>query len=189
MGKVILDQSVSLDGFSAGPNSGHEYPLGEGGLKLHEWLFSDTGRIARQLENNPVDTAGAVILGKRMYEPGVKEWGGVTPFAMPAFLLCHTPPAVLLDGFTVVTDGIESALRQAKAAAGDKNIWLVGGANVAQQYLKAGLVDEIRLHLVPVLLGQGRRFFENIGSYPIEMEIAQVVEAPGVTHLRYILPR
>ncbi|SRR5712692_3254295 len=198
MGKVILDMSMSLDGFIAGPNDGVERPLGDGGERLHDWIFGGktdrTGSAPRGSAGNPRDaevmdeafkTLGAVIMGRRWFEIGEGPWGDNPPFQVPCFVLTHDAHEKLVKGattFTFVTDGIESALKQAQAAAGDKNVG-VGGANTAQQYLSAGLLDEIQIHLAPVLLGEGCRLFEHIGTEHIELERTRVIESPGVTHL------
>ncbi len=213
MGQVFVDISISLDGFVAGPNPGLEHPLGEGGEGLHEWAIrSATWRERHGLEggttgpddemsNELLGTAGAVVMGKGMFGGGDGPWGdpawGETPwegwwgddppFHMPVFVLTHhaREPLTLSDTtFTFVTDGIESALEQAKAAAGDKDVMIGGGADVINQYLAAGLVDELDLHVVPLLLGGGARLFEGVGP---SLRLAQVraVEAPVVTHLKY----
>ena len=187
MGKVILDMSMSLDGFIAGPNVGVELPMGEGGLRLHDWLFNTSAsEVDAEVEQEMFATTGAVVLGRRTFDVGQGPWGD-TPFPVPCFVLTHEAREELVKKsgtFTFVTDGIESALEKAKAAAGDKNVSVMG-ANTAQQYIKAGLLDEIQIHLVPVLLGEGRRLFDHIGTEHIELEGTRVIESLGVTHLRF----
>lgn len=187
MGKVMLDMSMSLDGFIAGPNVGVELPMGEGGERLHEWLFNTAAsEVDAEVAQEMLATTGAVVLGRRTFEVGVGEWGD-TPFPVPCFVLTHEAREELVKKsgtFTFVTTGIESALEKAKAAAGEKNIRLMG-ADIAQQFLKAGLLDEIQLNLVPVLLGDGIRLFEHIGTEQIELESTRVIESPGVTHLKF----
>jgi dihydrofolate reductase len=200
MGKVIVDMSVSLDGFITGPNDGVERPLGDGGERLHDWIFdgsaersgtsprtSVTAGSNREMMDEAFKTLGAVIMGRRWFDIGEGPWGENPPFHVPCFVLTHDAHEKLVKGattFTFVTDGIESALTQAQAAAGDKHIG-VGGAHTAQQYLQAGLLDEIQIHLVPVLLGEGRRLFDHPGTKHIELESTRVIASPGVTHLRF----
>jgi dihydrofolate reductase len=185
MSRVIADVSMSLDGFIAGPNVGVEVPMGEGGEILHDWLSASgvDAEIARELS----ETAGATVVGRRMFDVGVGEWKD-TPYPAPCFVLTHEDreELVMKSGtFTFVTDGIKSALEQAKEAAGEKDVIVMGGANIIQQFLEAGLVDETSIHLVPVLLGDGVRLFEHVGKEHIELESTRVIESPGITHLRY----
>ncbi len=176
MSKVFLDMAVSLDGFICGPNGG------DGGL--HDWYFAETGKseqILEELQNG----IGAMILGARAF--GTSPDGFDTPYKIPHFILTHHPRApVERDGaqFNFVTKGIRRAFEQAKAAAGDKDVCVAGGANTAQQFLQAGLLDEIQLHLVPVILGDGIRLLTHLGS-DIKLERSRVIEAPLATHLRY----
>jgi dihydrofolate reductase len=193
MGKVILDVSMSLDGFIAGPDRSLDLPLGEGGLE--RWARD----VASYREEH--GNTGATVVGRRMFSGGDGAWeddpnadgwwGDDPPFHHPLLILTHhaREPVALKDGttFTFVTDGIESALEQARAVVGDKDIAVCGGASIAQQYLSAGLVEELQLHVLPVLLGQGLRLFENhIGGEPGVLEPIRVVESSaGVVHLRY----
>jgi dihydrofolate reductase len=202
--------SVSLDGFVAGPNPSVEEPLGEGGEALHEWALKlaawrkphgrDGGETnaSSPVMEEALENVGATIMGRNMFgggpgpwgeDPWDGWWGDDPPFHHPVFVLTHHERERLQkqggNSFTFVTDGIESALDQAKEAAGGKDISLAGGAEVAQQYLAAGLVDEMLLNLVPVLLDGGTRLFENLGDAEIGLEQVQVIEAPEVTHLRY----
>jgi dihydrofolate reductase len=130
---------------------------------------------------------GAVVMGRQMFNTGEEPWGDEPPFHMPVFVLTHKPrPKVVKEGgttFTFVTDGIESALKQA-AAAGDKDVMVAGGANAVQKYIIARVLDEIQIHLIPVLLGNGTRLFDDLGTEQIELETMSVIESPGVTHLR-----
>ena len=193
--------SISLDGYSAGPHQSREEPLGAGGMQLHEWVFELAAwRREHGLEggvenaSTPVVEAatanlGATIMGKNMFGGGAPWegwWGDEPPFHHPVFVLQHEPRPPLVLGettFHFVNDGIESALEQAQAAAGGKDVAIGGGANVVQQYLAAGRVDEFVLHVVPVLLGGGERLFEGVSGVPLEL--ADVVDAPGVVHLTY----
>lgn len=187
MGKVSIDMSMSLDGFVAGPNVSVEQPMGESGERLHEWLFNTArSEIDVEIERQMFATTGAVILGKRTFEVGVGEWGD-TPFPVPCFVLTHKSQEELVmksGTFTFVTGGIESALERARAAAGEKDVRLMG-ADIAQQFLKAGLLNEIQINLVPVLLGDGVRLFDHVGAKHIELERIQVLASLDVTHIKF----
>ncbi|MFL5627627.1 MAG: dihydrofolate reductase family protein [Ktedonobacteraceae bacterium] len=180
MGKVILDMSMSLDGFIAGPNDE------DGGL--HDYFFSPSGNTAQVVEEG-IKTTGAIIMGRRSYDLGDQFDGFVsTPYKVPHFVLSHTVPEKPAKGetaFLFVTDGIESALTQAKAAAGDKNVVIGGGAHTAQQFISTGSIDELQIHLVPVLLGEGLRLFDHIGGKLVHLEKTSGVDAPDVTHLTF----
>jgi dihydrofolate reductase len=199
MGKVVFDISVSLDGYVAGPDDGPELGLGAGGERLHEWVVElKSWREPHGLEGGETNAssaiveeglsaAGAIVVGKRMFD-NAHGWGDVPPFHMPVFVLTHTarePLAKSDTTFTFVTDGIESAVEQAMAAAGEKNVGIGGGANTAQQALKAALVDEVQLNVAPVLLGGGVRLFEGLGPDDAEFELVRVIEGPKATHLKY----
>lgn len=193
MGKVVLELSMSLDGFIAGPKDDNKPDRELEGLDiLHDWRFGvQSPTEAEAYEVEKFKPMGAGIVGRRMLDLGIGPWGENPTFHMPIFVLSHeTHKPITRQGGTIyyfVTAGIESALKQAEEAAGGKDIMVLGGADVAQQYLKAGLLDEIYLHLVPVLLGQGIRLFENIGAEHIELEQMSVTEAPGVTHFRFLV--
>jgi dihydrofolate reductase len=211
MPKLKLDISISLDGFVAGPDPTLEQPLGRGGEQLHEWAFptkawrephglegGEANRDSEVLEETIRDT-GATLMGRKMFSGGEGPWeadpnadgwwGEDPPFHHPVFVLTHhVRETVTKQGgttFTFVTDGIESALEQARAGAGAKDVQVSGGAAVAQQYLSAGLLDELQIHVVPVLLGGGVRLFDDLGAEPPRLECTRVIESPGVTHLRY----
>jgi len=183
---VILDITMSLDGFIAGPRDDVS--------RLHEWLFNGNtpskyttfaklSKESAKVFDELVEMTGSIITGRRTYELS-DRWGGSHPVNDSVFVLSHDVPKDVPKGsttFTFVTDGIESAVKQAKEAAGKKNVYLMGGASVVQQCVRAGLVDEMMIHLVPVLLGDGIRLF---GGDPIELKPMKVVAAPGVTHLR-----
>ncbi|MBA3264189.1 MAG: dihydrofolate reductase family protein [Thermoleophilaceae bacterium] len=217
MTKLTLDISVSLDGFVAGPNQTLDEPLGEGGQRLHEWIFSlkswrephglsggETNADSAVVEESQ-SNIGAGVMGRRMFSGGAGPWeedpnadawwGDDPPFHYPVFILTHhaREPVVKEGGttFTFVTEGIEAALEQARAAAGDANVAIGGGASVAQQYLRTGLLDEFQLHIVPVLLGDGVRLFEgHLADAPGDVELTRVIESPtGVTHLKYRVVR
>jgi dihydrofolate reductase len=209
MSKVRFHISSSLDGYVAGPNQSEEHPLGEGGEGLHEWAIELAAwREAHGREGGEVNASSAVmeenqanvgagIMGRNMFGPvGGGDWGDGSwrgwwgdepPFHHPVFVLTHHEREPLTLGettFTFVTDGIESALEQARGAAGDEDVQIHGSANVIQQYLNAGLVDEFELGVVPVLLGDGERLFDGIDP-DLKVELTRVVDAPGVTHLKY----
>jgi len=192
MGKVVLTFSMSLDGFMAGPEVSTEHAMGVGGERLHKWMFHggpengiDSGMV-RELSAK----VGAVVLGKRTFDVGLRHWED-TPYPSPSFVLTHEKRdklAMKSADFIFINDGVASALQQAKAAAA-KKIVIVMGANVAQQLLKAGLADEIYIQLVPVLLGAGSRLFDHIGTAPIELTCDRAVNSPHVTHLKYKVAR
>jgi len=201
MSKVTSDLSMSLDGFIAGALDSPELPLGEGGERLHQWLYDlaswrephglTGGQTNRDSEvfDESFRNIGAVVMGKRMFNHGEPQWGDNPPFHVPVFVLSHEArDRVVKQGgttFTFVRDGVASALAQARAAAGDRDVWVPGGAAAVQQFIAAGLLDEMQIHLVPVLLGDGVRLFDSIGAGPIELERIRVIESPGVTHLQF----
>jgi dihydrofolate reductase len=183
MGSVVIDMSMSLDGYIAAPNDVPGDGLGEDGMRLHNWGFDDPAVMDRVFGNLTEET-GAVIMGRRSYDNSIQEWGGKGPLGdVPCIVVTHRPFETPSPVFTVVTDGIESALAKARDSAGDKRIGLMG-ANLDQQYLAAGLVDEIRIHLIDVLLGDGRRLFDTLPER-IELKQTEVYEAGGVTHVGY----
>jgi dihydrofolate reductase len=197
MGKTIFHMTMSLDGFVAGPNDGPENGLGDGGDRLFQWYFSGNTEIrvpgSPLLKVSPqsaevlnaIEIFGAMVTGRKTFDIA-RGWGGHPPGA-PCFVVSHTiPQEWVKEGspFIFVTDGIESAIRQAKQAAGDKNV-MVSTATTLQQCLKAGLLDEIHIDVVPILLGAGVRLFDQLGTEPIELESIRVIEAPGVTHLGF----
>lgn len=177
---------MSLDGFIAGPNISPQYPMGVGGMRLHDWLFDKRTDTDTKVLNETIETSGAVIFGGQTYRVAIDNgWGGCSPFQVPAFVLTRHVPEKLIEGFIFVTDGIQNAVEQVKAIAGSKNIWIMGGANIAQQFIKAGLLDEVHIHLVPVLLSRGTRLFDHTGNRQIELEKINIVESPDVTHIKF----
>jgi dihydrofolate reductase len=214
MSKLRSGITMSLDGYVAGPEQSVENPLGIGGMRLHEWAFSlAVWREQHGLEGGEVNPStafvekslanvGAVLMGRNMFgggrgpwgdDPWRGWWGDDPPFHVPVFVLTHheRDPLPLEGGttFTFVTDGIESALEQARGAAGVEDVVIGGGADVIRQYLAAGLVDELSISLTPVLLGGGERLLEGLGDAAIELEQVDAIVAPGVTHLRYRVVR
>ena len=183
MAKVVLFMAMSLDGFIAGPDDTASEPAGRGGERLFAW--SDDGTPAKAVHAE-YDATGAVLSGRRTYDL-VNGWGGDHHDGVPMFILTHEPPHEVPAGagtYTFVTDGVESAVAQAKAAAGDKAV-LLHGADITRQCLRAGLLDEMVIHLMPVLLGQGRPLFGHLGPEHVELELIHLREAPLATHLRY----
>ena len=200
MGKVRTGHSTSLDGFIAGPNDGPQAPLGDGGERLLAWysggdteyrlpgteMVFKVSPLSAELLRETRRTTGALVTGRRTFDL-TNGWGGRHPLDVPIFVVTHTvPQECVSEGspFTFVTDGLESALEQAKAVAGDKDVGVVG-ASLVQQCIGLGLLDEIHVDLVPVLLGDGVRLFDHLGTEPIELESTRVIEGAGVTHLTF----
>jgi dihydrofolate reductase len=208
---VRLKISMSLDGFVAGPDQSVDNPLGIGGMRLHEWVFplavwrsmhgltgGEVNESSRVVEES-LANIGATLMGRNMFggHPGAWDarkpwngwWGVNPPFHHPVFVITHhaREPLALEGGttFTFVTGGIEAALEQARLAAGGKDVSLAGGADVAGQYLAAGLVDEMEINLVPILLGSGERLFDGVGDGLHGLELVRTVAAPAVTHLKF----
>ncbi len=211
MDSVTCNISVSLDGYVAGPNQRPDDPLGEGGEGLHEWAVAteawrgqhgrEGGELGADSEvvDEVVEGVGAYIMGRRMFGGGEGPWdeswrgwwGENPPFGTPVFVLTHHPREPLaMEGstsFVFVTDGIESALEQARAAAGGKDVAIAGGASAIQQYLAAGMLDELYLHVVPITLGAGARLLDGVGT--LSFEPVKVVDSPTVTHIKYRVVR
>ncbi len=207
MGRVTCQISISLDGFVAGPNQSLDNPIGEGGMRLHDWLFATASWRRQQGDEGGVDSAdsevvdevgqgvGAYIMGRKMFGGGSGRWdqewkgwwGDDPPYHTPVFVLTHhaREPLSMLGGttFKFVTDGIASALEQAQEAAGDRLVSIAGGASTIRQYLAAGSLDELYLHIVPIVLGAGERLLEDVGD-PV-LEPVKVIASPGVTHIKY----
>jgi dihydrofolate reductase len=202
---------MSLDGFVAGPDQSVDDPIGKGGMRLHQWVFgTDSWREQHGLEGGErspdaqvadevAQGVGAHIMGRKMFGGGdgpwdetwTGWWGEDPPFHAPVFVLTHHPrePLAMQGGttFTFVTDGIGSALEQARAAAGDQDVAIAGGASAVQQYLRAGMLDELHLHIVPIILGAGERLLEDVGDP--KLEPVEVVASPAVTHIKYRVVR
>ena len=213
VGKVVVDISMSLDGFVAGPNPTLEEPLGEKGEELHEWVVrTNYWRERHGLEGGEEDedsevireassSVGASVMGRKMFSGGsgpwesdprsMGWWGDEPPFHTPVFVLTHhvREPEEMEGGttFFFVTDGIEAAIEQARAAAGEGNVAIGGGANAIQQALAAGLVDELQVHVAPILLGGGTRLFGE-GADPIRLEATRVLASPRATHVKFDVP-
>jgi dihydrofolate reductase len=211
MSLVTCQISISLDGFVAGPNQSLENPIGEGGMRLHQWLFETASwREHQGLEGGArnadsevfaglVRNIGAYIMGRKMFGGGdgpwneawTGWWGDEPPYHTPVFVLTHHPrkPLSMQGGttFNFVTDGIASALGQARSAAGNKDVSIAGGAQAVRQYLAAGMLDELYLHVVPVILGAGERLLEGVGDP--KLEPVKVIASPAVTHIKYRIIR
>ena len=207
MGKVTCQISISLDGFVAGPNQSLENPIGEGGMRLHNWVFATASWRRQQGEEGGLDGVdsevadevvrgiGAYIMGRKMFGGGSGPWdeewkgwwGDEPPYHTQVFVLTHHPrrPLSMKGGttFQFVTDGMASALKQARVAAGDQDVAIAGGASTVRQYLAAGALDELYLHIVPVIVGAGERLLEDVGD-PV-LEPIKVAASPAVTHIKY----
>ena len=204
---VTCDVSISLDGYLAGPDQRLEQPIGEGGLRLHQWMFETAAWRAQQgstggetgvdsdVVAHRVDNVGAYIMGRNMFSPGRGSWdeswrgwwGEDPPYHVPVFVLTHHPrePLEMLGGttFVFVTEGIHPALELARKSAGKMNVQVAGGASTVQQFLRADLLDELTLHIAPVVLGSGERLLHDVGD-PV-FEPVQVIASPAVTHIKY----
>ena len=192
MGKVVTGFSTSLDGFIAGPGDDvqHLFKWMSSGDTAYHFPGGMTVKVSpasAEVLHGRVRAAGALVTGRRQFD-NTHGWGGRHPVDVPVFVVTHEAPAAWLSKegtpFTFVTEGVEAAIAQAQAVAGDKVV-IVDGANVVQQAIRAGLVDEIGIDLIPVLLGQGVRYFDHLGPHPIELEQIELTEAPGVTHMRF----
>jgi dihydrofolate reductase len=199
MSKVTCDMAISVDGFGAGPNQSADNPFGEGvGDRLHQWMFEEADANAAAIER--ITDAGAFVMGRNMFGPGRGAWdeswkgwwGDEPPYHAPVFVLTHhrREPVQRQGGttFSFVTDGIESALAQAREAAGTANVAIAGGPGTVNQYLAAGLIDELRLHVAPVVLGAGERLFDGVGAVALE-SLEDSWGTGLVTHLRYRVTR
>ncbi|MFF8845916.1 dihydrofolate reductase family protein [Streptomyces sp. NPDC015127] len=204
MSKVVADISVSLDGFVAGPHDGRDNPLGDRGERLHEWVYPlaswramhglDGGATGPDADivQEAVQRAGAYVMGRRMFDNGEEPWGDEPPFRAQVFVVTHEErePLVKQGGTTFTfVGGIEEAVERARRAAGDKDVAVAGGGQLIRGVLGAGLLDELHLHLVPVLLGGGVRLFEPAenaerATETVEFETTRVIDSPSVTHLR-----
>jgi len=190
MSKVTSNVSMSLDGFITDPKASVGSPLeGNDPGRLSDWQFDAKTETDVAIVDELYASTGAVVIGKRMFDVGFEPWGDPPPFGMPVFVVTHEArePLPMQGGTTYmfVTDGIEAALELASAAGGDKNVGIWGGANTMSQYLKAGLVDEMQIHLIPLLLGGGVRLFEDLDPGGIELRTTSSIETPGATHFRF----
>jgi dihydrofolate reductase len=189
MGTVIFDISMSLDGYMTAAGQTPEEPMGPGGLRLVEWAMGDDER-GRQLLDDAVGQLGASIAGRRTYDTSLPWWGADGPSGearRPVFVVTHREPEEIPEGsvYEFVTGGIEAALERAQAAAGERAVVVMGGADLGRQYIAAGLVDEISIHTVPVLFGGGTRMFDGSIDEHINLEPIEVVETPVAIHQRF----
>ena len=190
MGRVTSEISMSLDGFITDPNASVGTPLeGNDPGRLSDWQFDAKTETDAAIVDEMFASNGALLMGKRMFDVGFEVWGDPPPYGMPVFIVTHEArePMPMQGGttYTFVTDGIEAALELARAAAGDKNVSVWGGANIMRQYLMAGLLDEMHIHLAPVLVGGGIRLFEGLDPEGIELRRTSSIETPGATHFRF----
>jgi dihydrofolate reductase len=190
MSKLVSNISVSLDGFITDPNARVGTPLeGNDPGRLSDWQFDAKTETDAAIVDEMYESTGAVLMGKRMFDVGFEPWGDPPPYGMPVFIVTHEErePLPMQGGttYTFVTDGIEAALELARAAAGDKNVGIWGGANIIREYLRAGLLDEMQIHLIPVLFGDGIRLFEDLGPERIELRRTSSIETPSATHFRF----
>lgn len=189
MSKVICNISMSLDGCITGPNVRVGNGLGDNGERLHDWMFDAKTDTDARIVDELYATTGAVILGKGMFDVGFEPWGDPPPFKMPVFVVTHEKrdPLPMQGGttYTFITEGIETAIELARTAAGEKNVGIWGGANLIRQYLQAGLLDEMHLHVIPILLGSGIRLFDGLNPDGITLEKVRSIETPAATHFRF----
>ena len=191
MARVVLSFSMSLDGYVAGPDISLEQAMGDGGDRLHEWMFPSAPDVIRADDKammaDTMNSVGAVLLGRRTYDIGLQHWND-TPFPVPSFVLTHRAKPqqrMRSASFQFVTDGVQTAVASAKSAAGEKTV-IVMGAETAQEVLRAGLADALHIQVVSVLLCRGKRLFDAIGDMPIELRRTRAVAAsPDVTHLEF----
>jgi dihydrofolate reductase len=189
MGKVLMEITMSLDGYTAGPDISAEDPLGRNGERLHDWMFA--GKSADEVERFQAEkfaSTGAVIVGRRMADLGIGPWGEEPAFHAPCFVVTHRPAETIVKqggtSYIFVSEGIEAAMAEAKAAAGAQDVMVMGGAEIAQQYMNAGLIDEIRLHVAPLLLGGGTPLFAGVRQ-DLRLVPSQATNGPLATHLSY----
>lgn len=192
MGRVIFDTSMSLDGYMTAANRTPEEPMGRGGLRLMDWAFHD--ERGAQVLRDGVAGLGATIAGRETYDSSLPWWGESGPSGeagKPLFVVTHQAPEHNPNDkiYTFVTDGLESALEQAQKAADGRDVVIMGGANLGQQYIAAGLVDELSIHLVPVLFHGGTRMFDKLGVDHLLLDVLDVVSSPYATHLRYAIKK
>jgi dihydrofolate reductase len=192
MNKVILDLSVSLDGFFVGPDVGPGHPLGRGGEQLHDWMFEGRSEVElEEFQRDHFGGVGAIVLGRRMADLGIVHWGEEPAFHAPVFVVTHRPAETIVKAggtsYAFVTSGIDDALRLAREAAGSADVLISGGPETARQYLRAGVVDQLHLHLVPLILGAGGRLFDDEPWPGVSLRPRAVTSDPQVTHLTYDL--
>lgn len=189
MGRVLMEITMSLDGYTTGPEVSAEEPFGRGGERLHDWMFA--GKSAADIEGFMSDSfggVGAVVMGRRMADLGIGPWGEEPVFHAPCFVVTHRPAETIVKkggtSYVFVTGGIEAAMARAREAAGEKDVRVEGGADIDRQYLNAGLIDEIRLHIAPILLGAGSSLFAGVRP-DLRLVPTEATNSPLATHLTY----
>jgi dihydrofolate reductase len=194
MGKVLLEMSMSLDGYVAGPDVSPEEPMGRGGELLHDWMFAGrSGAESHRFETEHFSSVGALIIGRRMADLGIGPWGDEPTFHAPVFVVTHRPAETIVKrggtSYVFVTGGIDIALVRAREAAGSDDVQVNGGADIARQYLTLGAIEELRLHLVPLALGAGTRLFAEGSSPDVRLRPIAAGTDPLVTHVTYAVER
>ena len=193
MTTVFATMSMSIDGFIAGPNDNLRQPMGEGGQRLHEWMFNHPDAIDVTVAGEFAARSGAVMVGRSMFDLAQDDWGDENPFGLPTYVVTHRPHEPVIKGngppYEFASNGLQDAIRQAKATAKDKDVWVPGGANLIQQLIGSGLLDELRMTLVPLILGRGRCLFDGVADTPVDLKVTNVIASPNVTHLTYTLAK
>ena len=186
MSTVFAEITMSLDGYVAGEGITIQQPMGYGGIRLHEWIFDKKTPADIKLVEEYMNESGAFILGNRTYSTAIPDaWGNRSPFPVPAFVVCHQKPSHAVEGFIYSTSSLEETLADARRIANGKKVCIMGGASIIQQYLQAGLVEEINIHIAPLLLRRGVRLFGNPGKDPRRLEQLRLIETPGAIHIKY----
>jgi len=193
LGKVRLEMTISLDGYAAGPDVGPDEPMGKGGEELHNWMFAGrSGSEVERLQTDLFTDVGAVVVGRRMADLGIGIWGDNPVYHAPVFIVTHRPAETIErkggTSYTFVTEGIQAALDRAREAAGSGDVHVGGGPEIAQQFLNAGLVDEVRLHIAPMILGGGTALFSGVDP-SVKLIPRQADSEPLATHLVYDVER
>jgi dihydrofolate reductase len=189
MSKVIIEITMSMDGYTAGPDVSDEDPLGRGGESLHEWMFAGKSPAeTKRYETDLFSNVGAVVIGRRMADLGIKHWGEEPTYHAPVFVVTHRPAETIVKqggtSYIFVTEGLEAAMERAKEAAGDRDVMVMGGADIDRQYLDAGLIDEIRLHVSPIVLGGGTSLFADVRP-DLKLVPHEATASPLAMHLTY----
>jgi len=186
MSIVFAEITMSLDGYVAGENITIQQPMGNGGIRLHEWIFDKKTPADDKLVEEFMNESGAFIVGNHTYSTAIDTgWNNRTPFPSPAFVVCHQKPSQAVEGFIYSTGTLKETLADARRIANGKKICIMGGASIIQQYLEAGLVEELKIHIAPMLLRRGVRLFDNMGKGLIGLEQVRLVETPGAIHIKY----
>ena len=186
MSTVFAEITMSLDGYVAGEGISIQQPMGYGGTRLHEWIFGKKTLADNKLVEEYMNESGAFIVGNRTYSTAIPDaWENQSPFPCPAFVVCHQKPSQTVKGFIYSTGSLEETLTEAQRIANGKKVCIMGGASIIQQYLQAGLVEELSIHIAPLLLGRGVRLFDHVGRSAIGLEQVRVVETPAAIHVKY----